>query len=83
MEEIFGNDELFNSTAEALASRIAHVYTAEEIALMLGALGAAFASIVYSLKHIKSSSCWGFKCKQQVEEVCIVPPQPMRQSSEV
>ena len=82
MEEIFGNDELFNDTLDAAAAKLSHVYTAEEIALMLGALGAAFASIIYSLKHIKSSSCWGFKCKQSVEEVCIVP-QPVRQSSEV
>tara|TARA_R110000824_G_scaffold187129_1_gene368378 strand:- start:2344 stop:2592 length:249 start_codon:yes stop_codon:yes gene_type:complete len=82
MEEIFGNDELFNHTLKLGASRIAHVYTAEEIALMLGAFGAAIASIIYSFKHIKSSSCWGFKCKQQVDEVCIVP-QPLRQSSEV
>lgn len=82
MEEIFGNDELFNHTIETAAAKISHVYTAEEIALMLGAFGAAFASIVYSFKHIKSSSCLGFKCKQQVDEVCIVP-QPLRQSSEV
>lgn len=82
MEEIFGNAELFNHTLEVGASKIGHTYTAEEIALMLGAFGAAFASIVYSLKHIKSSSCWGFKCKQSVEEVCVVP-QPLSQSSEV
>jgi len=49
---------------------------------MLGAFGAAFASIVYSLKHIKSSSCWGMSCKQSVDEVCVVP-QPLRESSEV
>ena len=61
MEEIFGNDELFNHTLKLGASKLAHVYTAEEI---------------------KSSSCWGFKCKQQVDEVCIVP-QPIHQESEV
>jgi len=82
MEEIFGNAELFNHTLEVGASKTEHIYTAEEIALMLGAFGAAFASIVYSFKHIKSSSCLGFKCKQQVDEVCIVP-QPIHQQSEV
>jgi len=82
MEEIFGNGELFNHTLEVAASKLEHIYTAEEIALMLGAFGAAFASIVYSLKHIKTSSCWGISCKQQVDEVCIVP-QPLRESSEV
>jgi len=82
MEEIFGNTELFNHTLEVAASKLEHIYTAEEIALMLGAFGAAFASIVYSLKHIKSSSCWGMSCKQSVDEVCVVP-QPLRESSEV
>jgi hypothetical protein len=82
MEEIFGNAELFNHSLEVGASKTEHIYTAEEIALMLGAFGAAFASIIYSLKHIKSSSCWGFKCKQSVEEVCVVP-QHMHQQSQV
>ena len=66
MDEIFGIDETANET---LTSSIAHIYTAEEISLMLAALGAMVASIVYSFKHIKSSSCLGMKCKQEVTDV--------------
>ena len=67
MDEIFGNDELLNETL--ISSHIAHIYTAEEISLMLAALGAMVASIVYSFKHIKSSSCLGVKCQQEVVDV--------------
>jgi hypothetical protein len=56
MESVFGPEEL-NLTTEASISDVAHVYTAEEIALMLGALGAMVASIIYSVKNIKHSSC--------------------------
>ena len=56
MDEIFGNEDL-NLTAEASVGNIAHTYTAEEIALLLGALGACVASIIYSVKNIKHSSC--------------------------
>ena len=34
---------------------------------------AIVASIVYSFKHIKSSSCLGSKCQQEVEGVVVVP----------
>ncbi len=56
MESVFGPEEL-NLTTDASISDVAHVYTAEEIALMLGALGAMVASIIYSVKNIKHSSC--------------------------
>lgn len=56
MESVFGPEEL-NQTFEASINDVAHVYTAEEIALMLGALGAMVASIIYSVKNIKHSSC--------------------------
>jgi len=56
MDEIFGNEDL-NLTAEASLGHVAHIYTAEEIALLLGALGACVASIIYSVKNIKHSSC--------------------------
>ena len=56
MDEVFGTEEL-NQTTEASVGHIAKIYTAEEIALMLGALGAMVASIIYSVKNIKHSSC--------------------------
>ena len=66
MDEIFGNDELSNET---LTSSIAHIYTMEEITIGLAAIGALVASIVYSFRHIKSSSCMGMKCQQEVTDV--------------
>ena len=66
--DLFGPEEL-NQTAEASIGHIAHTYTAEEIALMLGALGAMVASIIYSVKNIKHSSCCLglFECNQRTE----------------
>jgi len=69
MDEIFGNDNEDGSGLSASIDGITHIYTAEEISLMLAALGAMVASIVYSFKHIKSSSCLGMKCKQEVTDV--------------
>ena len=47
--------------------KIPHIYTAEEIALMLGALGAMVASVIYSVKNVKHSSCCAglFSCDQR------------------
>mgnify|MGYP003632145287 CR=1 FL=1 len=67
MEDILFNDEGSGLIAASIST--AHVYTAEEIALMLAALGAMVASVVYSFKHIKSSSCLGSKCQQEVVDV--------------
>jgi len=64
---LFGNED--GSGLSASIDGIAHIYTAEEISLMLAALGAMVASIVYSFQHIKSSSCLGMKCKQEVTDV--------------
>jgi len=59
-----------------------HIYTANEVSLMLAALGAAAASIIYSFKHIKSSSCLGSKCEQTVTDApVIVNQQPVQQSN--
>ena len=44
------------------------VYSATDISLILGGVAAAFATIVYSLKHVKNSSCLCFKCTQEVGE---------------
>jgi len=42
---------------------------AEQAAIMVAAIGAAIASVVYSFKHIKSSSCCAgfFVCEQETE----------------
>ena len=48
-----------------------HVYTAEEITLVLGAIGALIASLIYALKnvnHVKSGCC---ECNQEVDPVII------------
>ena len=44
----------------------AELYSATDISLMLGGIAAAIATIVYSLKHVKQSSCLCFKCSQVV-----------------
>lgn len=56
MENVFGPEEL-NQTFEASIGNIPHTYTADEIALLLGALGGLIASIIYGLKNVKKSSC--------------------------
>ena len=55
-----------------------HIYSADEVALMLAAFGACVASVIYSFKHVKSSSCMGVKCQQAVETAIVqdVMPQP-------
>lgn len=80
MEEILLNSSMVNSESVAQAP---HIYTAEEISLMLAALGACVASIIYSFKHIKSSSCLGFSCKQAVDEVHVKVDPIVHQESEV
>ena len=42
------------------------IYSPTDISLLIGGIAAAFATIVYSCKHIKKSSCCGFKCEQVV-----------------
>ena len=64
---------MFNRTEMSLPG---HVYSADEVALLLAALGACVASIIYSFKHVKSSSCMGVKCNQVVEGVQIQVEQP-------
>ena len=41
--------------------------------LLVGGAAAALVSIIYSLKHIKKSSCWGVKCQQQVSDAINTP----------
>jgi len=60
-----------------------HIYTAEEVALVVGGISAAIVSVVYSLKHInhlKSGCC---ECDQKVEEPIIVLDKKLNNISEV
>ena len=58
MDSFFGpSGDSSNITAEESLTALAHIYTADEIALMLGALGACLATFIYSFKNIKHSSC--------------------------
>ena len=68
MDEVFGNEDL-NQTADFSIGKIAHVYTANEIAMLLAGLGGCIATIVYSVKNIKHSSCClgVFSCDQRTE----------------
>jgi hypothetical protein len=43
-----------------------HIYTAEEVSIILAAIAAMVVSIIYSFKHIKSSDCCCVHCKQDV-----------------
>jgi len=58
------------SLASASSGAGGHIYTAEEVSLMLAALGAMIASIVYSVKNIKHSSCCAGVCEcDQITEL--------------
>tara|TARA_R110000822_G_scaffold216329_1_gene351021 strand:- start:1033 stop:1203 length:171 start_codon:yes stop_codon:yes gene_type:complete len=37
----------------------------EDITLLITAIGAMLASVIYSLKHIKTSNCCGNSCTQE------------------
>jgi len=68
--EDFGPGISFNETAaSAIEKSIGHIYTADEIALILGALSAAIAAVIYSVKNVKHSSCCGgvLVCDQRTE----------------
>lgn len=58
-----------NFTTETSLTDIPHIYSAQEITIILGALGAMVASIVYSVKNIKHSSCCLglFSCDQRTQ----------------
>ena len=62
---------LSNETLPSIQA-ITHIYTAEEVTLILGALSACVAGIIYSVKNVKSSSCCGglISCQQRTE----IPP---------
>ena len=51
------------------------IYSPTDISLMIGGIAAAFATITYSCKHIKTSKCFGFSCEQVVvDDPCVEPP---------
>jgi len=66
----FGPD-IYNETLQS-TQIIPHVYSAENVALILGALSACVAGVVYSFKNIKHSSCCAglVICDQRTE----IPP---------
>mgnify|MGYP003639563981 CR=1 FL=1 len=43
-------------------------YSPTDISILIGGIAAAFATIVYSCKHIKKSKCCGFSCEQVVAD---------------
>lgn len=69
MDEIFGNDASMNETLASISQDSKHIYSANEVAIILGALSACVAGIVYSWRNVKSSSCCGglIKCTQRTE----------------
>ena len=51
------------------------IYSPTDISLLIAGIAAAFATIVYSCKHIKKSKCCGFSCEQVVvDDPCDEPP---------
>ena len=52
------------------------IYSPTDISLLIGGIAAAFATIVYSCKHIKKSKCCGSSCEQVVvDDPCDVQPE--------
>lgn len=44
------------------------------MAALVAAIAAAIGSVIYASKHIKSSSCLGSKCEQEVVLEAAIPP---------
>lgn len=59
MDEILGNSTIEPEDLPSALGSVAHIYTADEVALLLGALSACVAGIIYSIKNVKKSSCCG------------------------
>tara|TARA_R110002096_G_scaffold248690_1_gene441086 strand:- start:2717 stop:2923 length:207 start_codon:yes stop_codon:yes gene_type:complete len=47
-----------------------HIYTAEEIILILGGLGGMIASIIYAFKNIKHCQSGCMECDQKTKNNC-------------
>jgi len=50
--------------------KIPHIYTAEEIILMLGGLGGMIASLIYALKNVKHCQSGCMSCDQKIKDDC-------------
>ena len=48
------------------SNREPHIYTAEEIILMLGGLGGMIASIIYAFKNVKHCQSGCMECDQKI-----------------
>ena len=58
-----------NITSEEIITQ-PHIYTAEEIILMLGGLGGMIASIIYALKNVKHCKSGCMSCDQKIKDDC-------------
>ena len=61
-------------------------YTTTDISMLIAGIAAAIVSIVYSLKHVKKSSCCGLSCTQVVdgvEEVVVVDTSNQPENQEI
>jgi hypothetical protein len=79
---------MISEAAQAAVALMPETEQGTEIGLVVGGIAAALCSVIYASKHIKSSSCWGFKCKQDVEShtpvvICRDGTPAVRMQSEV
>ena len=58
-----------NFTTEEIQAQ-PHIYTAEEIILMLGGLGGMVASIIYAFKNVKHCQSGCMECDQKIKDDC-------------
>lgn len=54
-----------------------------EVALILSAVAASLASIIYSMKHIKKSNCCGNTCEQAIPDLPNTPRNRSRSQASV
>jgi len=69
------DDDTATMIAEAAQAAVAlmpETKEGTEMGLVIGGVAAAICSIIYAMKHIKSSSCLGARCQQAVEEPTVV-----------
>lgn len=54
-----------------------------EVALIISAVAASLASIIYSFKHVKKSNCCGNTCEQAIPDIPAVSRQRSRSQAVV
>lgn len=64
--EVEVDDDMVNTLAAVAAMMPEGEGSSSELGLIIAGAAAALVSIIYSMKHIKKSSCWGVKCDQEV-----------------